>query len=89
MLQLAQLAIEMTGSKSTLSFQPLPQDDPKQRQPDISLATKHLGWQPTVSLREGLRHTIAYFDKVISGDRQAADNIKQLSDATGSPRAAA
>jgi UDP-glucuronate decarboxylase len=89
MLQLAQLTIEMTGSKSSLSFQPLPQDDPKQRQPDIALAIKHLGWRPTVSLQEGLRHTIAYFDKVISGDRQAADNVTQLSDAAGPPRAAA
>ena len=60
MLQLAQLTIEMTGSKSSLAFQPLPQDDPRQRQPDIALATRHLNWTPTVPLREGLRHTIAW-----------------------------
>jgi UDP-glucuronate decarboxylase len=89
MLQLAQLTIEMTGSKSTLSFQPLPPDDPKQRQPDIALATKHLGWKPGVPLQEGLRHTIAYFDKVISGDRLTLDNVRQLSDAAAPPRAAA
>jgi UDP-glucuronate decarboxylase len=88
MLQLAQLTIEMTGSKSSLSFQPLPQDDPKQRQPDIGLASKHLGWKPAVSLREGLGHTIAYFDKLISGER-LADNVRPLGDASAPPRAAA
>jgi UDP-glucuronate decarboxylase len=89
MLQLAQLTIEMTGSKSDLSFQPLPQDDPKQRQPDIALATKHLDWKPTVPLKEGLRHTIAYFDKLISGERAGADNVRPLSDPLRPPRAAA
>jgi UDP-glucuronate decarboxylase len=89
MLQLAQLTIEMTGSKSSLAFQPLPQDDPRQRQPDIALAMKHLDWRPTVPLREGLRHTIAYFDKLLSGDRQPTDNVRQLSEASGPPRAAA
>ena len=71
MLQLAELTIEMTGSKSKLSFLPLPQDDPKQRQPNIALASKHLGWKPTVSLRDGLRHTIAYFDNLIAGQGSA------------------
>ncbi len=71
MLQLAEMTIEMTGSKSKLSFLPLPQDDPKQRQPDIALASKHLGWKPTVSLRDGLRHTIAYFDNLIAGQGAA------------------
>jgi UDP-glucuronate decarboxylase len=89
MLQLAQLTIEMTGSKSDLSFQPLPQDDPKQRQPDIALATKHLDWKPTVPLKEGLRHTIAYFDKLISGERAGPDNVRPLSDPLRPPRAAA
>jgi UDP-glucuronate decarboxylase len=89
MLQLAEMTIEMTGSKSTLAFQPLPRDDPKQRQPDIALATKHLDWKPTVPLQEGLRHTIAYFDKIISGDRAAADKARPLSDPSGPPRAAA
>jgi UDP-glucuronate decarboxylase len=68
-LSLAELVIEMTGAKSKLTFQPLPQDDPKQRQPDISLAQEHLHWQPKVPLREGLLHTIAYFDHLLAGSR--------------------
>jgi UDP-glucuronate decarboxylase len=65
--QLAELAIEMTGSKSKLTYLPLPQDDPKQRQPDITLARERLRWQPAVPLREGLMKTIAYFDRLLSG----------------------
>lgn len=66
MLELAELVIRLTGSKSQLTFQPLPQDDPKQRRPDISLAKKELNnWQPTVPLEEGLKRTIAYFKKVL------------------------
>jgi UDP-glucuronate decarboxylase len=64
--QLAELTIEMTGSRSRLVFQPLPEDDPKQRQPDIRLARERLGWEPSVSLKEGLRHTIEYFDATLS-----------------------
>ena len=64
--QLAELAIEMTGSKSTLTFLPLPQDDPKQRQPNIAQAHEKLGWGPTVPLEDGLRHTIGYFDNLLS-----------------------
>jgi UDP-glucuronate decarboxylase len=64
--ELAELAIEMTGSKSKLTFLALPQDDPKQRRPDISRAEQLLDWRPTVPLREGLRHTIAYFDRLLS-----------------------
>jgi UDP-glucuronate decarboxylase len=67
--QLAELAIEMTGSKSTLTYLALPQDDPKQRQPDIALARERLNWQPTMPLREGLAKTIAYFDRLLSGRR--------------------
>lgn len=63
--ELAETVIEMIGSKSKLSFVPLPQDDPKQRQPDIKQAIKHLSWEPKVALREGLRHTIAYFDLLL------------------------
>ena len=63
---LAELAIAMTGSKSELVFRPLPQDDPMQRQPDISLAKDRLGWEPSVPLRDGLARTIAYFDKLLS-----------------------
>ncbi len=61
MLELAQTVIEQTGSKSELKFEPLPQDDPKQRQPDITQAKEKLGWEPTVSLEEGLKPTIKYF----------------------------
>ncbi|WP_295053512.1 UDP-glucuronic acid decarboxylase family protein [Sulfuricurvum sp.] len=61
MLELAQKVIDLTGSSSRLIFMPLPQDDPLQRQPDISLAKKELNWEPTIALEEGLKKTIAYF----------------------------
>ncbi len=67
MIELANLVIDITGSKSKLVYRPLPQDDPTQRQPDISLAKEKLGgWEPKVPLREGLTRTIAYFDKLLS-----------------------
>lgn len=66
MLELANLVLELTGSKSKLIFQPLPSDDPKQRQPDISLAKEKLGWEPKVLLKEGLIKTIDYFDKALT-----------------------
>ncbi|MFI4935449.1 MAG: UDP-glucuronic acid decarboxylase family protein [Caulobacterales bacterium] len=65
--QLAELTIEMTGSRSKLVFQPLPADDPRQRQPDITLAREALGWEPKVALREGLVKTIAYFEHMLRG----------------------
>ncbi|HML63145.1 MAG TPA: GDP-mannose 4,6-dehydratase, partial [Solidesulfovibrio sp.] len=61
-LELAKLVIEYTGSKSVIDYRPLPQDDPKQRRPDITLAKAKLGWEPKVPLTEGLKKTIAYFD---------------------------
>ncbi len=61
MLELAEKVIALTGSQSKLVFCPLPSDDPRQRQPDISLARKELGWQPKVNLEDGLKSTIAYF----------------------------
>jgi len=61
MLQLAEETIRLTDSKSRLVFKPLPSDDPRQRQPDISLARSRLDWQPTVALEDGLKRTIAYF----------------------------
>ena len=70
MLELANKVIQLTGSKSKIIFEPLPQDDPKQRQPDISLAFEKLdGWQPAVSLEDGLRKTIAYFDDLLKKDK--------------------
>jgi UDP-glucuronate decarboxylase len=69
MKELAETVLEMTGSKSKLVHMPLPQDDPKQRQPDIAQARAELNWQPTIPLREGLRHTIGYFDRLLSEGR--------------------
>ncbi|MCA0374500.1 MAG: SDR family oxidoreductase [Gemmatimonadetes bacterium] len=66
MVELAKLVLELTGSKSELAFRPLPADDPKQRQPDITKAKALLGWEPTVPLREGLRQTIAFFEDALS-----------------------
>ncbi|MGV3760214.1 MAG: UDP-glucuronic acid decarboxylase family protein [Actinomycetota bacterium] len=60
-LELAQLAIDVTGSSSEIVFEPLPVDDPTQRQPDITLARERLGWEPRVGLREGLERTAEYF----------------------------
>lgn len=60
-LQLAELAVEVTGSSSEIVFEPLPVDDPTQRQPDITKARARLGWEPEVDLREGLERTAAYF----------------------------
>ncbi len=64
-LQLAELVIKMTDSESKIIFQPLPQDDPLQRQPDISLAKKELDWEPFINLEEGLEKTIDYFKRII------------------------
>jgi len=60
-LELARMVLELTGSKSELVYKPLPEDDPMQRRPDITLAARELGWKPTVPVREGLRRTIDYF----------------------------
>jgi len=64
--ELARKVIDLTGSRSEIVREPLPQDDPTQRQPDIGLARANLGWEPKVQLDEGLRHTIAYFDELLS-----------------------
>jgi UDP-glucuronate decarboxylase len=61
MRELAELTLKLVGGKSKIVHRPLPSDDPKQRQPDITLARKVLGWEPRVSLEQGLQHTIAYF----------------------------
>ena len=65
MLELAEQVIEITNSKSKLKFMPLPQDDPMQRQPDITLAKKEFSWESTIKLRVGLEKTIKYFESVI------------------------
>jgi UDP-glucuronate decarboxylase len=65
-LELAETVIELTKSRSKIVHRPLPQDDPKQRQPDLSLANKVLEWAPRTPLREGLAPTIAYFEKLIT-----------------------
>ncbi|MFO1418453.1 MAG: UDP-glucuronic acid decarboxylase family protein [Methylotetracoccus sp.] len=64
--ELAEKVIDLTGSKSHLTFEPLPSDDPMQRKPDIALARGVLGWEPTIQLEEGLRRTIAYFDDLLA-----------------------
>ena len=65
MLEFAKVVQELTGAKSRLTFEPLPQDDPKQRKPDITLARERLGWEPKIDLREGLIRTIAWFKEHI------------------------
>jgi len=66
MIELATMIKELTGSTSEIVFHPLPEDDPKQRQPDITLAKTALCWQPSVPVREGLRHTVEYFKKTLT-----------------------
>ncbi|HSG63918.1 MAG TPA: NAD-dependent epimerase/dehydratase family protein, partial [Gammaproteobacteria bacterium] len=63
--ELAELVVELTGSRSTIVHEPLPTDDPRQRKPDISRAEAILHWRPTVALRDGLVRTIAYFDALL------------------------
>jgi len=68
-LDLAKQVIELIGSKSKIVHRPLPQDDPRQRRPDISKAHVQLGWSPEVHLGEGLARTVAYFEKMLKDDR--------------------
>jgi UDP-glucuronate decarboxylase len=65
MIELAEKILKLTGSKSKLSHMPLPADDPMQRKPDITLAKKELGWEPTIPLEEGLKRTIEYFKTIV------------------------
>jgi nucleoside-diphosphate-sugar epimerase len=65
--ELARLVLEVTGSSSEVIFEPLPEDDPVQRCPDISLARRVLGWEPTVPLREGLERTVPWFARELGG----------------------
>jgi dTDP-glucose 4,6-dehydratase len=63
--QLADAVIRLTNSKSTIDYRPLPEDDPKVRQPDITIAREVLGWEPEITLEEGLKKTIPYFRKLV------------------------
>jgi len=65
MLEIAKTIIELTGSRSRVVHRPLPQDDPRQRRPDITAAKTHMDWSPDISLRDGLTRTIAYFDALL------------------------
>lgn len=67
-LELAEMVIAMTGSKSRIVFKPLPEDDPKQRKPVIDLAEEKLGWKPKVKLEDGLKRTIEYFERVLQNE---------------------
>jgi UDP-glucuronate decarboxylase len=64
-MELAGKVIGLTGSKSKIIYQPLPEDDPLQRQPDIALAKERLGWEPKTQLEEGLKRTIEYFKEFV------------------------
>ncbi len=66
MLELAEAILKQVGGPSQLAFKKLPSDDPKQRQPDISLAKEKIGWEPKVELEEGLKYTIAHFRKELA-----------------------
>jgi UDP-glucuronate decarboxylase len=66
MIELAELILKLTGSKSKLVFMPLPQDDPAKRKPNIDLAKAKLNWKPQVELDEGLKDSIQYFDTLLS-----------------------
>jgi UDP-glucuronate decarboxylase len=76
-LELAELIIKMTESKSRLDFQPLPADDPTQRKPDITLAQKYLGWQPKIALEQGLVDTVAYFREASEIDLILEENSRK------------
>ena len=64
-LEVAEMILKLTGARSKIVFKPLPQDDPTQRQPDITLAKRTLGWEPKVGLEEGLQRTVAYFTTLL------------------------
>jgi UDP-glucuronate decarboxylase len=76
-LELASQVIDLVGSRSRIIHRPLPENDPKQRQPDISRAQDLLGWKPTIALKDGLTHTIAYFDRLLSNQDLRAQVAKE------------
>jgi dTDP-glucose 4,6-dehydratase len=71
-LECAQHVIKVTGSKSKIAYEPLPQDDPKQRRPDITKARQLLGWEPKIQLEAGLRMSLDYFRKAVTEETAAA-----------------
>jgi dTDP-glucose 4,6-dehydratase len=71
-LQCAQLVLKVTGSSSQIRYEPLPQDDPKQRRPDITKARQLLGWEPKIDLETGLRLSLEYFRTAVAQDTAAA-----------------
>jgi UDP-glucuronate decarboxylase len=75
---LAERVIALTGSRSKIEYRPLPQDDPKQRQPDIARAIETLGWAPTTPLEEGLAKTVAYFDQLLKSGEAMPDLSRRL-----------
>jgi UDP-glucuronate decarboxylase len=77
-VELAELVLSLTNSKSQLIFKPLPADDPRQRKPDTSYAESVTGWRATTPLAEGLKHTIAYFDQLMTATEERADPVLQL-----------
>jgi len=83
MKELAEAVIRVSGSSSTIEYRPLPQDDPKQRKPDISLAKKVLGWEPRITLEQGLKPTLAYFEELIRYEnRDKPDQLQTASNTT-------
>ncbi len=75
MLELAELVVGYTNSRSKIVHRPLPIDDPKQRKPDISFARQNLGWQPKINLAEGLAHTVEYFDTLLYGHQSVKEAV--------------
>jgi len=75
-LELAELIVELTNSNSEIVFEPLPQDDPVRRRPDISLAKEKLRWSPNIKLREGLVKTIEYFDNLLVNSSQKEARLR-------------
>jgi UDP-glucuronate decarboxylase len=79
-IELAQMTLDLVGSRSRLVRRPLPEDDPQQRQPDISLAGELLGWKPRVALKDGLTSTVAYFERLLSDPNLRAQLAKETAD---------
>lgn len=79
-LECARLVLQVTGSQSEIAYQPLPQDDPKQRRPDIQKATRLLGWQPKIDLKTGLQRSLEYFQSRIEEEMVLAKRCRRTSE---------